>query len=694
MRNEKRLRTIFWILALILLASMLLISRDAGISGDEEVHYQHSELVFNYFASHGADKSALNTPETHLQYYGQVFDNLVTLLIHAFKIEDIYGFRHLASSFAGWLTILITALFAAWISGYGAALLVLFLFAISPTFLGHAQNNLKDIPFALAYIASIYYSLKYVFPEGKLAAKNIILLGVSMAFALGLRAGGLLVFFYFGFFVLLKIFLDGLKQKSLPEGIWQKQLVPMTGIIVAAYFLGLIAWPYALENPFIHVWKSYQVMAHFPTTVRQIFEGRFDWSDYHPWYYLPKYMAITIPLVVFSGILAFFANTRKNFDRQKQIQLALLGFTILFPVVFVVVKQSNLYGGWRHFLFVYPGIILISAIGIHAFFVRFRQRLVRVSAIALLLLLSVHPLKFMAANYPYFYLYYNPFTGGLKGAYGNYETDYYYNTIREGSEWLQKYLKEKAPNDSMIVGGNFSVKWYFRNDKMVKCVYFPYASRSRYDWDYAVVANSYIAPYLLKNKIWPPVNTIHTIFADGIPVCAVLERRTKDDLTGIHEYQAGNYSESVVSLRKALAVDPENELISYKLAEALYKLGQNEQADQSLKKCLGMNPYYEPAMILSGDRMLLENDPQKAAGFYEETLRVNRKQLSVYPKLAGIYAMTDVARAKKLLQVCLKIDPRYKPALRSLAGIYRKTNPGKAQQIDELINKLNNSNKN
>lgn len=90
--KDQRLRIIFWILALILLVLMLLISRDAGISGDEEVHYKQSELVYNYFASHGADKSALDTPETHLQYYGQAFDNLVTLLIRVFKIEDIYGF--------------------------------------------------------------------------------------------------------------------------------------------------------------------------------------------------------------------------------------------------------------------------------------------------------------------------------------------------------------------------------------------------------------------------------------------------------------------------------------------------------------------------------------------------------------------------------------------------------------------------
>jgi tetratricopeptide (TPR) repeat protein len=694
MTNNRRLRLFFWILALVLLVSMLLISRDAGISGDEEVHYKHSELVYDYFASHGANKSALNTPETHLQYYGQSFDNLVTLLVHAFKIEDVYAFRHLASSFAGWLTIVVTALFAAWISGYGAALVVLFLFAVSPTFLGHAQNNLKDIPFALAYIASVFYSLKYVFSESKPSGKTIFLLILSLAFALGIRAGGLLVFLYFGFFFILKAGLDIQKQKSLPGRIWVKQLLAVSGIIVTAYFLALITWPFALESPFVHVWKSYEVMARFPTTVRQIFEGRFDWSDYHPWYYLPKYMAITIPLVIFSGILLFFANTRKSFGSRKQLQLALLGFTILFPITFVVLKQSNLYGAWRHFLFVYPGIVLISALGIHTFFVRFRQRIVQVPAVVLLLLLSVHPLKFMVANYPYFYLYYNPFTGGLKGAYGNFETDYYYQTIREGSEWLQEYLKEKSRKDSVIVGGNFPTNWFFRNDKNIKCEYFPYSWRSRYDWDYAVVANSYIAPYLLKNKMWPPGNTIHTIFADGIPICAVLERRTKDDLRGIQAFNAGNYDRAVVLLQNAEVVDPDNELICFSLAEALFQLGENRQAEQALQQCLGINPYYEPALILSGDQALLKHDPHKAAGFYEETLRINRKQLRVYPKLAGIYAATDPVRARKLLQLCLKIDPYYKPALRSLADIYRKTSPGKAQRIDELINKLNNSNKN
>ena len=456
--KEKYLKILFWILALIMLAALLLISRDAGISGDEEVHYKQSEMVYNYFSSLGHDKSSIDTPKTHLQYYGQTFDNLVTILIHWFGIEDIYGFRHLMSSFSGWLTIVVTALFAAYFSGYGAAVFVLMLFAVSPTFLGHTQNNLKDIPFALAYISSIYYSLKLIYSEGKPNKSIILLLILSIGFAIGIRAGGFLVVFYLGFFMFLKTASDWMKQKSLDLLQLKKYLILFCVISISGYILGLITWPYALQNPFLNPWKSYQVMTNFPTTVRQIFDGTFDWSDFHPWYYLPKYMAITIPLIVFTGIGAFIINTKKNFSHDQKMQLLLLVFSILFPIVYVLLKGSNLYGSWRHFLFVYPGIILIAALGLHAFFIRFKHRLIRIAAIGLLLALSIHPVKFMAANHPYYYLYYNQFVGGLKGAYGNYETDYYYHSMRQGAEWLQEYLKNEPHSTPIVVGGNFPVQ--------------------------------------------------------------------------------------------------------------------------------------------------------------------------------------------------------------------------------------------
>jgi tetratricopeptide (TPR) repeat protein len=686
--TEKNLKIIFVVLALVIGVAMLLISRDAGISGDEEVHYKQSEMVYNYFCTLGKDQSALDTPKTHLQYYGQVFDNLVTVLIHWLRIEDIYGFRHLMSSIIGWLTILITALFAAWISGYGAAITVLLLFAVSPTFLGHAQNNLKDIPFALAYISCIFYSLKFAFTEGKPTRKTIILLILSIALSIGIRIGGILVVFYLGFFVLITTIQDWIKNKNLNRELLKKQLLLFFLVSISGYILGVLTWPFALQNPLLNPWKSYQVMTHFPTTVRQIFEGRFEWSDFHPWYYLPKYMLITIPIIVFAGILAMILNFRNSFSSLKQIQLLLVGFTILFPVAFVVLQNSNLYGSWRHFLFVYPGIVLISGLGIHSFFNRFSQKIIRIPALILLVFLALHPLKFMAANHPYYYLYYNQIVGGLKGACGNYETDYYYHSMRQGAEWLQEYLKTKPQTGETVVGGNFPSQWYFRNNQSVKFAYLPYQNRSLYNWDYMIVANSYFSPFQLKNNRWPPANTIHTIFADGVPVCAVVERRTKDDLEGIKELGNGNFMKSALLFQKAQQLDPQNELICFKFAESLLGSGLDKEAEQQLERCLKINPEYEKALVLSGDLAIKRGESEKAVSFYQTTIGVNRKYLSAYTKIAEIYVETNVDKARKVLRDCLRIDSKYKPALQAIAATYRKTDPEIAKKYDELINKL------
>lgn len=686
--HPNRLKITFWILAAAMLTALLWISRDAGISGDEEVHYLHSEMVYKYFSTMGKDQSSLHTPKTHLQYYGQAFDNMVTILIHWFSIEDIYGFRHLMSSICGWLAIVVTALFAAYLSGYGAAIIVLLLFALSPVFLGHLQNNLKDIPFALAYISSVYYSLKIIFAEGKVHRGDIILLILSIGFAIGIRPGGLLVIFYLGFFMFVKVALDWMKSKALDLQLIKKYLGLFGIIALSGYLLGLVLWPYGLQNPLLHPWKSYQVMTSFPTTVRQIFEGHFDWSDYHPWYYLPKYMLITIPLITFAGILAFILLFKKSFSDHRKMQLRMVVFTILFPIAFVLVKDSNLYGSWRHFLFVYPALILLAGLGIQAFFLRFKGRLMQVGAMILLLLLCLHPLKFMAFNHPYYYLYYNEFTSGLKGAYTMYETDYYYHSMREGAEWLQQYLKQKEPGKKVVVGGNFPIQWYFRKDENIVFQYVPYQNRSEYNWDFLIVANSYIPPAQLRNKTFPPSNTLHTVEAEGVPLCAVMKRTTRDDLEGLRELEKGDNIKSALLLEKAIAADPQNEWICYKFAQALAAQQLNVRAQQVLSRSIEINPGFEPALVMLGAQALTEGETTKAANYYKKAIRANRKYFDAYVQLAGIYTETNVDRARKILKDCLRVNSKYKPALRALAETYRKTAPEVAKKYDELINTL------
>lgn len=682
--SRLRLKYVFFAGSALLLIIMVILSRNAGISCDEVLHYNHSVAVYEYFATQGEDRSALETPVTHLRYYGQFYDNFVTFLINWFNIDDIYGFRHLMSSLAGWLTVFVTALFAVWLSGYRTGIIVLLLFTVSPTFMGHAQNNLKDVPFALSYIAGTFFMLKVLFPKAdRIRFADILFLTLSMGFSISIRAGGLLLICYLVLFFFIIAFYNRINEGKIDFGEYGKRLIIIILVSFSAYFAGILLWPFALESPFRNVIVSYRVMAHFPDTFRQIFEGKTEWSDFMPWYYLPKSMAITIPLVVSAGIVIFFACTKRILNSGKALIWLIILFTLFFPVIFAIVQRSNLYSSWRQFLFVYPAIILVSATGFSSLLDFLRKKHSRWILVALTGLLSIHPLRFMAGNPSYNYLYYNQLTGGLKGAYGNYETDYYYVSQTEASEWLINYLSENK-TDTAIVKATYSVLWQFRDHPSIKTSYFRYEERSQHDWDYAIVVNRYIPPYQLRKGIWPPENAIHLIHAGGVPVCAVLERRTKNDYYGYEALNSGQIDKAIEYYEKAICEDDRNELIFYNFAAALYADGQKERADSLLRKGLEVNPGCEPIIMYLGNIAVAEGRKGEAIGFYERVIDINRKYFEAYVALSGLVAENDLLKARSILRECIVLNPHYRPAIEALADTYRQSDPEIAGKYDEL----------
>ncbi|MGV8139972.1 MAG: hypothetical protein AB2L20_32710 [Mangrovibacterium sp.] len=687
--REQHLKILFFSFAFIMLAALLLISRDAGISGDEEVHYRHSEDVYDYFASMGKDQDALSTPKTHLQYYGQTPDNIATILIHWLNIEDIYGFRHLFSSFIGWLTIFMTAWFARWLKGYGAAVFVLLLFAVSPRFLGHLQNNLKDIPFALAYIAGVYYILRLTYSKFKLQTSLVLLLVVSIAFSVSIRAGGILLIFYLLFAGSLYFLFEYINAKKVCTDHLLRTTFLLLIISAAGYLAGLLLWPYALQNPIVNPWKSYQVMTRFPTVIQQIFEGRFIWSDHHPWYYLPKYMLITIPLVVFAGLLSFMAFSRRIIVPDLLIIYGFLVFTVVFPVLFVLLKDANLYGAWRHFIFVYPGIVILSAVGLNEFFIKYTKVLIRGAGILIVAIMVIHPLKFMAASHPYYYLYYNQLTGGLTGAYGKYETDYYYHTMRSGAEWLKKYLDENDVKGRVIIGSNFPVNWYLRNLNNARFQYFTWEQRNDVDWDYAIIGNSYIRPEQLKKNHFPPEGTIHAVMVDGVPVCAVVARISKLALKGSRAFENEDYKQAVEYYRGALKFYRKDEHIWYKLAKSLNLSDRNDEALDAVTQALSLNDAYEPALALSGQLKMVQGDYKAAREDFLKLVGVNRKYLSAYVELAKLMMKErQLNEARETLKVCLRINSHYRPAIVALGDTFRESDPEIALKYYNLANSI------
>jgi tetratricopeptide (TPR) repeat protein len=689
MMKEIRLKYIFNFSSALLLVTMLFLSKNAGISCDEVLHYNHSVSVYKYFASHGEDKSSLDTPVSNLKYYGQSYDNLVTILIRWFNIEDVYNFRHIMSSIAGWLAIYITALFAVWLTDYRGGIIVLVLFALSPTFFGHAQNNLKDVPFALAYIASTFFIFRFLVSGKKNPYREMIFLIISIAFAISIRAGGLLLLCYLFLFFFIFCLVKYLREHKIDLTELRQKFFRICCITVISWFSGILLWPFALQSPVKNVLESYHVMSHYPSTFRQIFEGRVEWSDYMPWYYLPKSILITVPFVVLAGLILYGLFSKRRLTSEKTLLFGCLIFTVLFPVIFVIYERSNLYSSWRQFLFLYPGIILLASIGYYHLFQYSKSRFLRWGAVILTGLLSIHPLKFMHHNPQFYYLYYNQLVGGLRGAYANFETDYYNVGQTAASEWLIDYLKKKNISGKIKVDATYSVEWQFRYHPEIETSYFRFEERSQSDWDYAIVTNRYISPFQLRNSIWPPGNAIHIISADKIPVCAVLERKSKYDYLGYLALTEGRNKEAIDYYEKALKIDDRDEMIFYNFAAALYNDGQYQKADSVLKKGLGINPDFELILMYLGNIARWQNRTEEAIKYYETVIRVNRKYFEAYVGISELLKDKDVNRARTFLRTCLTINPRYRQAITALADTYRNSYPDIAKKYDDLANTIN-----
>ena len=234
------------------------------------------------------------------------------------------------------------------------------------------------------------------------------------------------------------------------------------------------------------------------------------------------------------------------------------------------------------------------------------------------------------------------------------------------------------------VKATYPVDWQFRNNPEIGTSYFRYEERSQSDWDYAIVVNRYISPFQLKNKLWPPKNSIHIIYADQVPICAVLERRSKADYYGYNALTGGDNENAINYFEKVLRVDDTDEMIFYNFAAALNNEGQYHEADSVLREGLRLNPDSETILMYLGNIARSHDKPDEAIMYYEKVINVNRKYFEAYVGLSELLINKDLMRSRELLRTCLTMNPRFKPAIIALAETYRESDPDIARKYDEL----------
>ena len=210
-------------------------------------------------------------------------------------------------------------------------------------------------------------------------------------------------------------------------------LVMYALIAMTAAFL---TWPFLWVNPAGNFLASVQKMSAFPWTGDVLFDGSFYKAEDIPFFYLPTLLVIqmTEPVWILTLLglgFSLFGNLRK----PDLVILFLLWFLVPFLALFL--GNATLFDNFRHVLFTLPSVFLMAG----SVFEKIAKTGWRVAVIVICILPGIFGIIFL---HPYEYAYYNQFIGGLKGAQGRFETEYWLTSYREAAEYINQHASPGA----------------------------------------------------------------------------------------------------------------------------------------------------------------------------------------------------------------------------------------------------------
>ncbi len=599
--SDGNLKKIFFFSILGILAIVWLTGYNVGFHGDEMDMNNYGKANFAFYSSGGKDRSCergtINTVDTTgcylLRYYGCAFEYIAVgtnKILGTDKGAHEFDVRHVYSEIFGIICLLLAGLIAQKLADWRAALFTIWLIFLSPSFFGHVYINTKDIPFCAGYLASLYFIIKLLEELPDPTWRTSTWLMLSLAFTLNTRIGGLILLMYL--FLFMGIY--AVVNKELLKQCFANAkniIIKLAYICVASVVLMVLTWPFILLNPMTRIPEALGVVSKFPLKVNINFEGASINSLTIPNHYLPKFMLLTTPIIVMvllaiAMVLVFLK--RRNYN-MKLVMLLLV--TILFPPLYAVAQNVALYSGWRHFLFIYPGICIIAALGLNELMKELNKPVLQLVVGVACLAGFIKPLIFTFQNHPYEYCYFNEFAGGFKTAYYNYDTDYWMISMKKSMDWLIKNEPIAQSKDSITIASNQNrfIQYYLSRHcpgAKVRVIPSGVTGRNALAWTYGVYSNFFVKPDYLENY-FPPAQTVYSESIDGLTICAVVKDTARLDYKALEALKIAhhNVSDSLYMAYIKTTKDDNPALFAY-ISVAKASTNQNDAAIAAANKAL------------------------------------------------------------------------------------------------------------
>jgi tetratricopeptide (TPR) repeat protein len=713
--NHPIYRLLFFCLIILATFAMPYLSKDFGMTWDEKQHNDYSMLSSNWMLTMGADSSAIIDSKSSAdfirqcyRYYGEQSNLVAAMVYRTFDLPP-FETRHFIISLYGLLGLIGIALASKELGGWRAGVLGILFTFFNPGWLGNSMNNPTDIPFATGFALSLYFFFKILKALPKPKFSHLVWLGIAIGIGIGGRIGAFLLIAYFALFLGVN-WLSLFKNKSNNNFklIWPYAKI-LLAVAVFGYLFGVLLWPYALENPFKNPFIAFSKASDnvsFYTNNVEIFEGkRLYMRDQAPWYYVIRFLTMGNPLYLLLGFVLGVVLIKWMNSKIKFGYIGLLIFMIIFPIAYAEYANLNYYNGWRHYLFILPSLITLSAITFD-FLLGQSNKIIRIVTAVVIIGLFVKPTYWIIKNHPNEYVYFNELVGGIDGAYGNYETDYYSNSCREAGEWIAK----QHPNEKLVVCINNEplTASYYAN-KINPNLQFQWVreyEEQKPNWDYLILTSRTYSKNELLNGAFPPKGTVYTVMADNVPLACVVKREVSYMPLGYKAMDAQKYDSAVYYFKKAVEWEPKSEeahrmygfacMVSNNFEEALKQYDEaisifpenysaysnkgllyfnKKEYQKCIEACVKATTYKNnttEAYYYSALAYLNMNDYNGAIDRLETALKFNGQSPEIFYYLGKSYeAVKNNTLAATNFEYCLGMNPNFKQAWFDLANQYK-----------------------
>lgn len=384
--------------------------------------------------------------------------------------------------------------------------------ALMPRYLGHLHNNMKDVPQAFFFTLSLF--LFWIFYKNQ-TIRNLLLAAIGFAFAFNSKVNALFIPLIILAYLIMTFFWKlAVPKLKIPP--WKSiMLFYFLLLPVFAFCLWSIFWP----NPVERLLEASHSYTSSTINMPILYYGQTVYSGVNvPWHYpfgilLATTPVITVFFILFGTLVCLFQM------RKGKIFYLFLLLWFFVPIMRYFKPHMIVIDDIRHFLEVIYPLTVLAGIGCYNFFQLFTKfRKLKVPVI-----LTVFGYLFfqIVVSHPYQNNYFSESTGGIKGAQGKFDIEFWCNAYKNALVYVNRFASNGA---TVIVPMAPDIaKLYIRPDLKINQSPMTYAKTTDYQkGEYTIIMNreSFFSWYGL-NEYMAMNKPIYKLTLGDIPLVSV-----------------------------------------------------------------------------------------------------------------------------------------------------------------------------